>query len=367
MSISNFDKVKELDITSVTGIPIISRVVPIKITSGDDSTTGTGEIVLDWTNISSKADIAVYDENDNLLDYHISNFNTTTEEAVIYIYKIWVRDGSIQAQIAYGNGPNDQSVSSSTVFDKETDLIAGYLLNETSGDALDATSNNFDATVIGAAQGVTGQVGKCYSYDGLDDYNENTGVGSYLNGMLDVSFCFWAKSNSIGNDRPIFSCNTTSFGNENDDFILVRFDENGWLGNGTEVLKVGIKTDTGISNGESESYATSTDWMFLVFTWSSGNAPILYKDGQALSWTNPPSSLSGTLIADTLAVGRGSKDEWFDGLIDHFLTYNSSLTINDAKAKYDASKAIPDFFNQQKGESTQSDETLSMQFFQFPF
>ena len=41
MAISDFDKFKKLDVASVSGTPTISHAVPIKITSGDDSSTIT--------------------------------------------------------------------------------------------------------------------------------------------------------------------------------------------------------------------------------------------------------------------------------------------------------------------------------------
>src|SRR6056297_3018965 len=156
MAITDFLRKKAIDVASVSGTPTISRTVCLKITSGDDSTTGTGEIVLDWTDIASEADIGVYDENDNLLDYYFESFDATAETAVIWVYRDWVQDGSTQLQVAYGDGPSDQSVSASVVFDKEIYLDRGYLFNEASGDALDVTSNNNDGTVIGVTRGATG-------------------------------------------------------------------------------------------------------------------------------------------------------------------------------------------------------------------
>src|SRR6056297_888275 len=108
MGITDFEKYKKLDVRSVSGTPTISKAVPLKITSGDDSTTGTGEIVLDWTNIASEADIGIYDENDNLLDYYFESFDTTSgsEAAIIWVYRAWDQDGTTQLQIAYGDGPS---------------------------------------------------------------------------------------------------------------------------------------------------------------------------------------------------------------------------------------------------------------------
>jgi len=68
-----------------------------------DSKTGNGDIVIDFSNVSDAQDIAVYDQNGNLLDYEIEDLDTTNETGVLWAYNNWVRDDSTQAQIAYGN------------------------------------------------------------------------------------------------------------------------------------------------------------------------------------------------------------------------------------------------------------------------
>jgi len=50
----------------------------------DESKTGTGDIVIDFTNISDAQDIAVYDQNGNLLDYEIESLDTAAETGVIW-------------------------------------------------------------------------------------------------------------------------------------------------------------------------------------------------------------------------------------------------------------------------------------------
>src|SRR6056297_636478 len=208
MAITDFLRKKSLDVASVTGTPTISRTVCLKITSGDDSATGTGEIVLDWMNIGSKADIGVYDENDNLLDYYFESFDATAETAVIWVYRAWVQDGSTQLQVAYGDGPSDQSVIASTVFDNETDLAAGYLFNESSGDLLDITSNNNDGTVYGATQGADGIVDGAYSFDGAGDYvRTDQNVSMNLDDTVTISI--WVKADSESSEyRSIWRPNS---------------------------------------------------------------------------------------------------------------------------------------------------------------
>jgi len=69
--------------------------------SEDD--TGNGDIVIDFSNVADAQDVAVYDQNGNLLDYEIESLDTSAETGVLWAYNSWVRDGTTQAQLAYGN------------------------------------------------------------------------------------------------------------------------------------------------------------------------------------------------------------------------------------------------------------------------
>ena len=344
--ITEFNKKKKLNVTSAPGSPTIHHTMPIKITSGDDRNTGTGEIVLNWSNISTEKDIAIYNEKGKLLDYFIESFNETEESAVIHVYQVWKRDGSTQAQIAYGDGPNDQSVSSEVVFDKEMNnsgLISGWALNENSGNVLDLTSNDNDGTLNnGAIQGVTGQVGGAYSFDGSDDY-VRFGDGSSLEGLSEFTINVWVKSDSIGNDRTIWRA-------VGDDSLMLRYDVEGWEGNGTNVIQFDIQAN-GRARLESSENVQTTEWQHLVGVWN-GSELFLYIDGEkdSPSFKRGNSGVIPSWATDRNNIAQAGNKDFWDGKIDDVRIYRSALSSNEVKSIYDATKSDPVFFNQQAAE-----------------
>lgn len=339
---SAYNKGKPLDVVSVSGSPTIDSALPIKITSGDDSTTGTSKIVLDWSDISSKSDIAVYDENGNLLDYWVENFDASAETAVVHVYRDWVRDGSTQAQIAYGDGPSDQSVTSSTVFDKESDLQAGWALNEDNGDALDLTSNNNDGTVNGATQGVTGQVDGAYDFDGTDDYVD-FGDKSIWKASDSFVASIWVKADEVPfsnfTEIIIHSSDTTTngwglFGNPRSNGDKLRFQMQG------------------SSNDFIDIFITADTWYHIAGVYDSANSVLtVYKNGTEV---NSVSNVTINTTSTDLYLGGGASLANFDGITDNFHIHSSVLSADDITATYDASKATPDFFSQQAGVAASS-------------
>ena len=343
MTITNFRKAKNLKVTEVSGQPTISRTVCLKITSGDDMTTGTGEIVLDWSNIADKSDIGIYDENNNLLDYYFESFDAIAETAVIWVYRDWVRDGTVQARIAYGNGPSDQSVGADTVFDKETDLKAGYLFNESSGSLLDVTSNNNDGTVSGATRGATGIVDGAYSFDGSDDYVATSDY--FPEEYTDEIFIEgWLYTNTNSSEQIIVSHHKDgdygyepSLDGNGNIYIRTSPSSNNWN-----------DTDTGFS------YSTGT-WFHIAIIVTSSNR-YLYIDGSQV-WSD---SNGGLNYPTDHKFGIGAKtynykyDSNLDGRVDNLHIRKNAPTNRDdtVAALYDATKSSPELFDQEAGSGT---------------
>ncbi|MFP3910385.1 MAG: DUF2341 domain-containing protein, partial [Archaeoglobaceae archaeon] len=328
MAIFDFLRKKKIDVTSVSGTPTISRTMCLKIAGSDDSTTGTGEIVLDWSNISSKADIGVYDENVNLLDYYFESFDETEEKAVIWVFRDWVQDGSTQLQIAYGDGPSDQSVSSEMVFDKESDLEAGYLFNESSGDLLDVTSNNNNGTLNGGVtQGETGIVDGAYELNGSDGYIDTNIDSGDLDG--DISFSFLMKPNTIKDSALI-----SAYGGKGENRWDIQLDREG---NG----KVGWVEH------ENSLYLTSTtsfspgDEAFITVTRNSSNNEIkIYVNGDE---ENSDSFEQGLDTGANVLIGEGDGGK-YEGIFDNTFFHYTVLSSDEITALYAATKSSPDFF-----------------------
>lgn len=76
MAIEDYKYTKELEVTSDGDSTSFDWPLPIRrIVPGDHNDTGTGDIKIDWTDIRSKKDIAVFDGDENAVDYYIEYFN----------------------------------------------------------------------------------------------------------------------------------------------------------------------------------------------------------------------------------------------------------------------------------------------------
>jgi len=74
-------------------------------------------------------------------------------------------------------------------FTQDSTCIGAWNFDETSGDLLDLCGSN-NGTLFGATQGVTGEIGNAYSFDGLDDY-VTMGDVTILDGLDTVTWCAW--------------------------------------------------------------------------------------------------------------------------------------------------------------------------------
>lgn len=335
MAIRNFNKYKPLQVASVSGTPTISKAVPVKITGGE-STTGIGEIGIDWTNVSSQADIGIYNESDALMDYYFESFDTGSSSAVVWVYDSWARDGTEQLQVAYGNGPSDQSVAASTVFDNETNLEAGYLYNESSGDLLDVTSNNNNGTLNGPTQGQNGIINGAYSFDGVDDAIDISGLASQINNNTIGHISLWIYFNTL--DDRYFKCENSS----TQEHLTLCGRNNGYMHFFSEdssgVNKLLVETD---------NIVFSTDQWYKIDIVQDGSAIEMYINGSPVpyteDWGGPLNYWYDEISIDTVKL-MGDDASLRQDLFGYYSINHGSEYIS---ASYDAEKATPDFFDQQ--------------------
>lgn len=313
--ISDFNKTKELTVTSASGSPTVDIAFPLFLTDGSEATTGTGNIVLDWTDISSKADIGIYDENDALLNYHFEDFDATAKTAVVWVYNSWTRDGTVQCKVAYGSGPSDQSVTAETLFGNESNMLAGWLLNETSGDALDISGNNNDGTNNGATQGATGQIDGAYEFD--SDYVTVDNNINVFGG--DFTMKAWVKTTASASFEDILEKNRNGVPNEYE-----------WsLDSGAPKLRaddsVVFTSSTTVNDG---------DWHQLILTRDGSNNMVQYIDG--VSDTSLSYSGTYTLNEKTGIGARYDGVRAMTGFLDDIRLYSKALSSDDVKADYEA-------------------------------
>jgi hypothetical protein len=346
MSLNNFNKVKELLIPSVTGTPTINKTQPIYLTSGDDSTTGTGIIVLDWSNISGPSDISIYDQNDNLLAYEIEELDTTNKNGLIWVYNSWVRDGTVQAKIAYGNGPIDQSMDygGSNPWLNSQNATGVYHLN---GGASDSINNN-DGNLVGATD-ADGHFSGAQNFDGTDDYIGLGDVSELEVPSSGATIVGWYKpetgAQSSYNSLFMKSNGSTGGGIEyelrtNNDTPLTLVVYLGTTnGGGT------TSTSTGMNNG--------TYYMTIFRYYDTGEAEVGI-DGSIESTLN--SSGDPLRNNEPVNIGARSNDGLFaTGDLDAYRFFHDVKSDDWLQAEYDASKKGGRvFFSQKSGQEIET-------------
>jgi len=172
-----------------------------------------------------------------------------------------------------------------------------------------------------------GQTGGAVEFDGVDDRVEDAGASSYLNGLSAITVSLWVKSDVTYQDRGIlFTSDPTSA----DEELGIRYDKSGASGGGVKGIKASIRTTSGYTQIESASYVQTTAWQHLALVWESGSALKLYIDGKLDPLRYDMGPLSGTVSGvQKLMLGRGTKDKYWDGLIDDVRIYNRTLDAND--------------------------------------
>lgn len=198
MAASDFNNRKPLEVTATSGNPTLSLVQAVKIGGTDETKSGTGWIAIDWSNVADKSDVALYDENDNLLDYTWETFDPANNKAIAWVYGSFTRDDTVQVQVAYGNGPADNSKTAGTVFGNDSNLFLQYYAG---AGATDLAGSN-DGTVNGTTQD-TGVVDGSWLLDGSADDDiviPNLGI---FDGSQDFTIMMWAKPATLSGDGPI--------------------------------------------------------------------------------------------------------------------------------------------------------------------
>lgn len=210
-------------------------------------------------------------------------------------------------------------VSSTSISQLSSGLLAQY---DFSGDALDASGNNYHGTVSGASL-VNDRFGNplsAYHFDGVDD---NIYIPGFPTSYVNYSFCAWIKADVINqNDKGVvnqvgthtgISENMTSFG------IATITSQNRFLAR--------HRADDGTYIGSTDNTDIDLNWHFVVATFD-GDSLKYYKDGIQQNFTLINTSAPKI---DTLLIGCGRTNLipfgfYFSGVIDDIRVYNRELT-----------------------------------------
>ena len=279
----------------------------------------------------------LYDDTNGQLIAWVKTNLSSSADTFLYMY--------------YGNSGIAYDHSTTTgVWD--TDYIGVWHMDEpptgSADDIKDSSSYGHDMTSynMDSSKRIVTDTGYAYNFDGAGDYLEDDDGESYINGLSAFTVEIWLKSDVIASDRG-FIIGDQPIGD--DSFFTLRYDNDGYIGYGDDVLKGAITTTvTGEIQYEGSDFLQTTDWQHLVFRWQSGQQYQLLVNGQVDTPTyNDPAGTGLTTGADRLRIGQGGKDTTaalgWDGLIDEVRI--SSVYRGDAweKTAYNNQSNLTDF------------------------
>ncbi|WP_245987439.1 DUF5695 domain-containing protein [Cohnella lupini] len=239
------------------------------------------------------------------------NTTATVSVAGTYVFRLTASDGSLTANATVTHTVNPAL--------PVPEVVANYLLNETSGTtASDSSGNGKNATLTGGTSWVAGHAGNALSLNGTNAYASlPTGI---VGGLNDFTISTWVKVTSLSDWARIFDFGT---GTSNYMFLAPRAGGSG--------LRFAITTSGNGAEQQLNAPALPTGvWKHIAVT-LSGTTGRLYVDGvQVASNTNmtfKPSSLGSTTLN---YIGKSQfGDPYLNGQVDDFKIYGRALSATE--------------------------------------
>lgn len=176
-----------------------------------------------------------------------------------------------------------------------------------------------DITVIngGATVNNNGKIGKCYYFDGTDDYINLGNLNNYFDGSP-FTICFWIKSLENATRGVIFSSYALPSGSN---FFCIEV-------NSSSVTNNSLRFDWN-SNPDVHAAAGSIpydEWVHIAIVYNGTNATQIYKNGSLINtFTTTLTSLSST---NNFYLGRDSRTgaTALNGYLNDFRIYDNALS-----------------------------------------
>jgi MSHA biogenesis protein MshQ len=228
-------------------------------------------------------------------------------------------------------------------------------LSGTAGEILDTSGNSRHGTSFGGLEtsiespAIPGNPGTCLygDFDGSNDRIIDADAGNYLNGLEAITVMAWVYNTASlsGNDRGIFFTDDPSGGRDNR--LGLRYDTQGFFGNGSNVIKASVFTDECDLNQECRQVETvsgqmvQNQWQHIAMTWTTDGEIKVFVNGSQVgtSGTQGTGGTGALAGVERLEVGFGAKGQRWQGGIDEFRIFGVALT--EAEIMAEMNRAFP--------------------------
>ena len=345
-----YNSFKDVNITDFNDAGAsINKVQPVILTCGDDSTNGTGEIVIDCSRVDGREAVDFSNSTGHRKSFEWESFNLTNSttgyhEAVAWIHGDWLRDNTTQLKVHYGDGSTVEN-GANPWGEAGVNAVMVQHLNEspmTQGDTVfDSSPNGNDGTWETGSDGqdksTTGEFDGAASFDGTNDYingPSDSTISQIINDDTGTVVA-WAGVGTISqSDTYAFDYGGNGFS------LIYGYDTDKWeMFSGNPATSVDIST------------VSDTSSHLLGFTADNQNITT-YFDGTSQN-TGTVELGDGDIDSGwTLGESGAGAANW-EGVQSEVRVYSDSKGSNWWQADYDASpKAGQTFFSWSGAEST---------------
>ena len=230
---------------------------------------------------------------------------------------------STSSSIDKANFAKAQAFSSTVQNELLSNLVSEWTFDEPQeGNITKDTWGNNHGTVVGASQVDDCVFGKCYSFDGLDDYIETADSREMrMNHGGTIAAWIYPKSWGGGGYGRLIDKST---GMDGENGYIIYFNS-GYL---KIKINAGTATTTSIKTNLNQ-------WQFVTFIFNSSGRKIYVNGIEVTSGggnlTELPPNIAGMV---TIGNRVGTTDRTFNGLIDDIRLYNAALSSSQIKQNY---------------------------------
>ncbi|MBW8863702.1 MAG: hypothetical protein JF609_02045 [Verrucomicrobia bacterium] len=279
--------------------------------------------VLTWTKVSGPDSYAFGDPTTNTTTVVFTNTGT-------YLLRLTADDGELQGH------------ADILVFVSAGSLLATNILHWTLDEgigtnAADSSGNGRNGSLEGFPDWTTnGVIAGALNFHGTNDCVRQSAGSNTLNGLSAFTVALWVKPPPTNASQGFVTADDVST-NSTFNFATRTFAS---CGNYTNVVEVMVPTTKGVVRHTSASRAlTPGQWQHVAVTWTNGEAPKLYINGQLDQPNAGFAAVSGVLTnCPQFVIAKGAWDSpasWSGG-IDDVRVFDQALSAQDILGLADA-------------------------------